>query len=120
MADDYTRANEVFRATELASKKMPINLVGEHVRVYDGVQTLVLSGTSQNLTVPSGATHALIYAEGATVNDFARYWHGTTPTSSIGKKLKDHEELSSAQPSQFRSLNGSGTVTLRVEFYHYA
>jgi hypothetical protein len=80
----------------------------------------LLTGSSQSLTLPSGATHALIYAEGATVNDFARYWHVTTPSSTVGKKLKDHEELSTAQPAQFRALNGSGTVTLRVEYYHYA
>jgi hypothetical protein len=120
VADDYTRANEIFRAKEVASKKMPIHMVGEHVRVHDGIQSLTLSGTAATLTVPSGATHALIYAEGSADTDYARYWHGATnPTNSVGKKLKDHEEISSASPANFRAINGAGTVTLRVEYYHY-
>jgi hypothetical protein len=95
-------------------------LAGEHKRVFDGIQSLVLTGTAQNLTVPTGATHAMIYAEGATVNDLARYWHGSTPTASAGKRLKDHEEIATASPSTFSAINSVGTVTLRVEYYHYA
>jgi hypothetical protein len=116
----YTRGNETFQSTSVAGVHIPAMLVGELQRIYDGVQSLLLTGTAQNLTVPSQSTHALIYAEGATANDYARYWHVSTPTATVAKKLKDHEELSSAQPSVFRALNGSGTVTLRVEYYHYA
>jgi len=94
---------------------------GEHVRVFDGVESLTLTGTSQALTVPGGATHALIYAEGAADTDVARYWQdGTAPTSSVGKRLKDHEEIACASPSTFHAINETGTVTLRVEYYHYA
>jgi hypothetical protein len=117
---NYNRGGQVFRSVTVGGVEIVAMVVGEMERVYDGVQSLTLTGTSQSPTVPSGATHALIYADGGTVNDYARDWHGTTPTASVGKKLKDHEELASAQPAAFRALNGSGTVTLRIEFYHYA
>ena len=101
---------------------LQVILAGEHERVHDGIQSLTLSGTSQTLTVPGGATHALIYNEATTpASDFARYWHGATaPTSSVGKKLKDHEEIVSADPANFRVINGVGGGVLRVEYYHYA
>lgn len=94
-------------------------LAGVHRRAYLGTQSLTLTGSAQTLTVPAGtpATLADIYAEGATVNDYARYWHGSTPTASVGKKLKDDQELQSADPSSFSAINGSGTVTLRIEYY---
>lgn len=94
-------------------------LAGVHKRVYRGVQSLVLSGVAQSLTVPAGAPAVFgdIYSEGATINDYARYWHGATPTSAVGKRLKDHEEIQSASPSDFLALAGSGTPTLRVEYY---
>lgn len=93
----------------------------EHVRVYDGIQSLVLTGTSQSLTPQGVATHCTIYAEGATSSDFARYWEdGSTPTSSVGKRLKDHEEIACSSPTTFKAINGSGTVTLRISYYHYA
>jgi hypothetical protein len=95
-------------------------LAGVHKRVYVGTQSLVLTGAAQSLTVPAGtpATFADIYAEGATANDYARYWHGgSVPTASVGKKLKDDNEIQSADPSTFQAINGSGTVTLRIEYY---
>lgn len=98
-------------------------VASEHVRIYDGHESLTLTGTSQGFAdKPAASTHATIYAEGATANDYARYWEDTVdaaPTSSVGK-LKDHEEIASASPSTFRALNGSGTVTLRISYYHYA
>ena len=47
--------------------------------------------------MPGGETHALIYAQGAADTDVARYWEGgAAPTSSVGKRLKDHEEIVTA------------------------
>lgn len=95
-------------------------LAGVHKRVYVGVQTLVLTGASQSLTVPAGipAVFADIYAQGATATDYARYWHGgTTPTATTGKKLGDNTEIQSVDPSTFKAINGSGTVTLIIEYY---
>jgi|KBSMisStaDraftv2_1062788.scaffolds.fasta_scaffold422717_2 hypothetical protein len=100
-------------------------VVAEHVRVYDGVTSIALTATAAGLgTIPPAATHALIYAEGAAATDYCRYWQdsSTNPTPTSGKRLKDHEEMSCASPSVFKAINGSGSgaITLRVEFYHYA
>jgi hypothetical protein len=94
-------------------------LAGIHKRVYLGTQSLALTGASQALTVPAGTPSAFadIYAEGSTANDYARYWHGSTPSATVGKKLKDDQEVQSADPGSFNAINGSGTVTLRVEYY---
>lgn len=96
-------------------------LAGAHKRNYLGIQSLALTGTAQTLTVPAGTPAAMadIYAQGATVNDVARYWHGSTPTASAGKRLKDHEEIQSASPGDFSGINETGTITLRVEYYSY-
>jgi len=121
---NYTRGGETFRAEANASgQKMPMSLSGEMQRVSDGVQSIALSGAGVNtLTVPALSTHALIYAEGASDTDLARYWHGVNPTTAVGKRLRDHEEMSSADPSQFRATLGAGSasLTLRIEYYHYA
>jgi len=97
-------------------------LAGEDVRVFDGVQSLPLTNAALSLTVPGSATHALIYAEGDTVDAVARYWqHGAaTPTASVGKRLKDHEEMGCASPGTFKAINEIGVITLRIEYYHYA
>ena len=128
MADDQltiVRADgttETLRSTDVGSGvQAQVVLAGEHVRTFDGVQSLDLTGSSQALTVPSGATHAAIYCEGSSTTDYARYWEdGTAPTSSVGKKLKDHEEIENASPATFHAIVGSGTLTLRISYYHYA
>lgn len=94
---------------------------GEHVRVFDGVQSLTLTSSSQTLTVPGSATHALIYSEGAASTDCARYWQdGTAPTASVGKRLFDDQEMGCASPSTFKAIIGAGSPILRIEYYHYA
>jgi hypothetical protein len=130
MADNVTvpsaEGNVDIRTTEISSGlHAHVMFAGEHIRVYDGVQSIGDSTSSQSLTVPSGATHAAIYCESAadTDTDYVRYWeHATAPTASVGKKLKNHEEIGSAAPASFRFIRGSGsaTCTLRVTYYHYA
>ena len=123
MADDFVRQGETFRATEVSSKKLPIFLAGAHARTYYTPQSISASASSQSLTVPAGATHADIYAEGAASTDFVRCWHASqAPTSTVGVRLKDHEVMQSASPSTFRFIlgSGSGATTLRVEYYSYA
>ena len=102
-----------------------IGSVGAKARTYLTPQSLLLTGSSQSLTVPPAplgqSVLADIYCEGASSTDYARYWHGgQAPTAAVGKKLKDHEEIPSADPASFRALNGSGTCTLRVDYYYYA
>ncbi len=117
---NYTRGGQTFKSTQVAGVDIPGMLAGELTRVHDGIQSLTLTTASQTLTVPAGATHALIYCDYAADTDEARYWHGATaPTSTVGKRLKAHEEISSAAPSVFRAIIGAGAPILRVEFYHY-
>jgi hypothetical protein len=128
MADNVTvpsaEGNVDIRTKEITSGlHAHVMFAGEHTRVFDGVQSIGDSTSSQSLTVPGTATHALIYCEGTDTDDFVRYWQDTTaPSSTVGKKLKDHEEMACAAPSGFRFIRGSGstTCTLRVEYYHYA
>jgi hypothetical protein len=116
------RSNDYGPAGEYDSQ---IIAAAEHVRTYTGVQNLVLSGSVQSLTLPvgTGTTHALIYAEGTSgtpATDFARYWQdGTNPAANVGKKLRDHEEISCASPGTFKAIIGSGAMTLRIEYYKY-
>jgi hypothetical protein len=119
-AKDGNGGSYSVRAEDIGGQHLYVFLAGSHERTYKGVQNLTLSGTATSLTVPGGATHADIYAEGGTVNDFARYWHfSTNPTSTVGKRLRDHEEIVSANPLTFRAIVGSGAVTLRIEYYSY-
>jgi hypothetical protein len=118
---DYQRQGQTFRAEDFSGILFPVVLAGTHVRTYVGTQNLTLTASAQTLTVPSGATHADIYAEGASTSDRCRYWHGgTVPTSSVGNRLGDHELISTADPATFRAINSVGNITLRVEYYKYA
>lgn len=122
MADNYSRTGQNFRSEDKSSVQFPVVLAGAHVRTYLGTQNLAVSGSSQTLTLPAGTEFADIYCEGASSTDFCRYFHGgTVPTGTVGKKLKDHEELASADPATFRVIagTGGGTCTLRVEYYQY-
>ena len=121
---NYTRQNEVFGSKGAGSSGdpyIPDVLVGAKTRTYDGVQSLTVTTSSQSLTVPGSATHAEIVCEGASTSDYVRFWpHATAPTSSVGMKLFDGQVYDCAAPSSFRVINGSGTNTLRIAYYHYA
>ena len=83
MADDYIRQGETFRAPEFASKKIPANMVITMIpTIVSGNLTYSVT-TSSPITVPSGATHALLTVDigGGDI----RYWEdGSTPTTSAG------------------------------------
>lgn len=119
MADNYTRGGQTFRSEDKSSVQFPVVLAGAHVRTYVGTQSLSLTSSSQALTVPGTAEFADIYFEGGTSTDYARFWHGSTPTSGVGVKLKDDALVQSADPATFRAILGSGTGTLRIEYYRY-
>lgn len=125
MSDNITvstaEGNLDIRSKEIsAGLHAHVMFAGEHIRVFDGVQSIADTTSSQSLTVAGSGTHALIYCEGASSTDYVRYWQdGTAPSSSVGKKLKDHEEIACASPANFKFIRSSGTCTLRVEYYHY-
>lgn len=85
MADDHARQGETFRAPEFAGKKIPANVVVTMTTtVLAGNQTLsVVTGSDTTLTVPSGATRALMTVDGG--GGDIRYWEdGTSPSTSAG------------------------------------
>ena len=61
-----------------------------------------------------------VYCEGGTDTDFVRFWHGANPTVVTGKKLGNDQELATADPGSLQFTQGTGTATLRVEYYYYA
>jgi hypothetical protein len=75
----------------------------------------VSSATS--LTVPSGATYAVVCAEGANV----RYTvDGTTPTASTGMPLLQNSCISlqnAATLNKFQAIQQSSTATIDVSYY---
>lgn len=113
------------RMKEISSDLLaPIVLAGEHVRNYLGVETLSIGASVSTLTVPAGATHAEVYCDNTAASldstSYVRYWHGTNPSATVGKRLFHNESIPTAQPSQFRATNGSGSGnTLRIEYYQY-
>jgi hypothetical protein len=122
---NYTRQNEIFGSKGAGSSGdpyIPDVLVGAKQRVYDSVVSQSVTTTSASLsTIPAAATHAEIVCEGASSTDFVRFWPAATaPTSSVGMKLFDGQVYDCAAPSSFRVINGSGTNTLRIAYYHYA
>lgn len=125
MADNFDRQSQTFRAEDKSSVLFPVVLVGAQVRTYVGTESITSTGSSQGLaSIPAGAEFADIYCESgtATSTDYVRYWHNSTaPTSTVGVKLKDHEVVQSGDPATFRFMtgSGSGTCTLRVEYYKY-
>lgn len=116
---DYGRGGQTFRSVTKSGVEFPVIAAAAHTRTYTGVQSLTLSASSQALTVPANTEFADIYFEGGSSSDYARFWHGSTPTASAGVKLKDDGLLQSADPSSFRAILGSGSGTLRVEYYRY-
>jgi hypothetical protein len=102
-----------------AGAHMQAVLAGEMRQKHDGIQNLTLTGSAQTLTVPSGATHALIYCEGVGGTDIGRYYHGSAPTASVGKRITGDQEIPSAEPGVAQFITESGAPILRIEYYHY-
>ena len=91
------------------------------VSIYDGTYTPLgyqqITGLSsvQTLTVPAGATHALIRVE-----DQAVRWRddGTDPTASIGMPLAaDDERLYSGDLSAMGFIEETASAKLNVSYY---
>lgn len=86
-------------------------------------QTLVLSGSAQGLTVPTGAKYADFFPEGApgTNNKCLRYRDdGTNPTASVGSGLDPDQLLLgySGSLSAIKFINATGaTCTLTINYY---
>lgn len=84
---------------------------------FIGFEKVASLTSATGLTVPSGATSAVITPEGGS----ARYrGDGTNPTTSVGMPLYGTAQLvlTGAQMSTFKFINlGSDTATLSVAYY---
>ena len=83
MADNYTRQGTTFRAVDNSSVYLPGVVVAPHMpTVVSGAQYAQTVGSGVfTMTVPSGATHALISVR----NDAVHYVEdGSTPSSTNG------------------------------------
>lgn len=80
-----------------------------------GYQQITSLAASAALTVPSGATYALLQAEGQAVR-----WRddGTAPTATIGMTLQAGGELRYDGALQnIRFIQTAATATLNVSYY---
>lgn len=86
-------------------------------------QKLTVDGTVRNLTVPTGATAALISFESSIATVAARYLETlqTTVSGTEGLGIKDGTEISilgAQNLSQFQIVQtGAGTHTLYIQYY---
>lgn len=84
-----------------------------------GFQAITSLSTAQSLTVPAGATHALVHTETNAVR-----WRddGTAPTSSVGMYLNttDQPLLYSGNLNAIQFIAATGTPTIGVSYYRLA
>ena len=87
-------------------------------RIPKGYQQLTVSTTAVGLTIPSGATRAVVYVESQPVR-----WRddGVAPTSTVGVPAVDTDafELPSIQSvNQFQAIrSGASDATLNIVYY---
>lgn len=81
-----------------------------------GNQSLTISTTAVALTVPSGATHALITCEDADV----RFWINGTPTASAGHLMVSGQSMEIAVTTSTRFIRaGAVDGELQVSYFKY-
>lgn len=131
MADDITFANTntgaVPNSTVVRTRQNPS---GDHIQWADvapavpaavaGGQYALSVGSSSptTLTVPSGATHAIVSVDvGATTVRWTR--DGTAPTTAVGHPLQAGDYLEIDNLSNFKMCATSGTSTVQVSFHRY-
>ena len=119
MADDYTRQGETFRAPELATKKFPANMVVTMAPIIlTGNQSAAIT-TASGLTVPSGATHALMTVD--TGGGDIRYWEdGSTPTTASGLLVPAGGAAELTNLANVKVVSTSGTAPINVSYRKYA
>ena len=119
MADDYTRQGETFRAKELAGVKFPANHVVTMIpTILSGNQTASVT-TASPLSVPAGATHALMTVD--TGGGDIRYWEdGTTPTTSAGLLVPAGGAAELTNLASVKLISTSGTTVVNISYRKYA
>lgn len=131
MADDITFASSgtgaVPNATVVRTRQNPS---GDHIQWADvapavpaavsGGQYALSVGSSSptSLTVPSGATHAVVSVD-PSANTVRWTRDGTSPTASVGHALVAGDYLEIDNLSNFRVISTTGTSTLQVSYHRY-
>jgi hypothetical protein len=88
-----------------------------------GKQTLTISGTSQSLTPPTGATYARFQVESTNTIDAIRYYEdGSTPTSTLGWVQGNTFVMELTTSENIRNFKviagaGGGTTILNITYY---
>lgn len=132
MADNITFANTgtgaVPNATAIRTRQTPSG--GYHIQAADiapmvaspvaGGQYALSVGpsTPTTLTVPSGATHALISVDAAAAT--IRWTRdGTAPTASVGHQLAASDSIEIDNITSFKMISMSGNSTVQVSYHRY-
>jgi len=84
-----------------------------------GIQTInVATGADSTLTVPSGATHALITVDTGSGN--IRYWpNGQSPSSTVGLLVQAGGAVEVTSLANVKMRSTAGTTVVNVAYYHY-
>ncbi len=126
MADDYTfkdaaGTSRTARADEINSKLIPfIGVITAIPTPVAGNQTITTVGTGSDttLTVPSGATHALIGVN--TGGGDVRFWEdGSSPSSTAGLLIQAGETAEVTNIANIKLRSTTGTVTIQVAYRRY-
>jgi hypothetical protein len=120
VADNYSRQGETFRALELESVKLPTVFVSTMLpTVLTGNQTIsVATGSDSTLTVPSGATHALLTVDTGGGN--IRYWEdGSSPSTTAGLLVPAGAAAELTNLGDVKMRATTGTVAVNVSYRKY-
>ena len=78
----------------------------------------VTSSTVVTLTVPSGATHAIVSVDTGG-NNIRWTRDGTSPTASVGHLLQAGDAIEADNLTSWRMIATLGTVTVQVSYHKY-
>ncbi|MBI1214138.1 MAG: hypothetical protein GC190_21965 [Alphaproteobacteria bacterium] len=98
----------------------PVGLSGEPIPVLKplGYQQIVGLAAATALTVPAGATYAVVVAEGQAVRYRA---DGTNPTAAIGQPIavgvSTVFRMTNADLVALKFIQQSATATLNIDYY---
>ena len=118
MADNYSRQGETFRAPETGGIKIPANLVITMTpTILSGNQTSSIT-TASSISVPTGATHALMTVDEGGGN--IRYWEdGTAPTTSAGLLVPAGGAAELTNLANVKLISTSGTTVVNISYRKY-
>ena len=131
MADNITFANTgtgaVPNTTVVRTRQTPAGSQVQWADVAPAVPAAISGGqyalsvsssTPTSLTVPSGATHAIVSVD-VGANNVRWTRDGTSPTTTVGHQLQAGDYLEIDNLSNFKMCASSGTSTVQVSYHRY-